>query len=282
MHNSAEQSKSSSIPGLSALSEIGKTKDKLEKRVKAKLFLGIVEILAMIFSEKEEKLNNISSAGATFSAISTASAINIAQDAIQAVRGGTASTGIDSYSPRVIDDGPSTPPLIPPAVDDGPSTPPLIPPAIDDGPSTPPLTPPVIDNGPSTPPLIPPAPDDGPSTPPLIPPAHKELEDMILFNSYNNLPNKGVWPKWNEGTDTIGEFKKKLDTLFGEVGNFIKDGPRSQGRKRYEWVLPNGTVVWWERHPYDRKNGAPSSHTEPHYHVNTSSDPHGKGFEGTD
>ncbi|NSB25137.1 hypothetical protein [Clostridium saccharoperbutylacetonicum] len=38
MHNSAAQSKSSSVPGLSALSEIGKIKDKLEKRLKLNSF----------------------------------------------------------------------------------------------------------------------------------------------------------------------------------------------------------------------------------------------------
>nr|WP_207715370.1 hypothetical protein [Clostridium saccharoperbutylacetonicum] len=257
MHNSAAQSKSSSVPGLSALSEIGKIKDKLEKKAKAKFFLGIVEILAVIYSENEEKLNNVASLGASVSAKSTAIAINAAQDAIQAVRGGNASTGIDSYSPRVIDDGPSTPPLIPPAVDDGPSTPPLIPPAIDDGSSTPPLTPPVIDNGPSTPPLIPPAPDDGPSTPPLIPPAHKELEDMILRAKV--VPKTGTWIP-------VGKTEEEWKTDHGyTLGPNTLNKKEGEHKKSFPLKDKNGNVIGRVDRGY-RVNG---NVVVDHVHLNT-------------
>ncbi|BCZ47336.1 hypothetical protein psyc5s11_34030 [Clostridium gelidum] len=293
VHNSISKSTSSS----NILSEIGEAKENLDKEIKTKLFLGTVTIIAYIAEreqmkkkQQEEMLQSIGGGVAASTELSTAATIKVAQDTIaelqteqgQGIGSTTSQTTEVSGSVAITNDGSIIPPLIPPAIDDGPITPPLNPPAIPDaGQITPPLIPPVIDAGQITKPLIPP-PDDGPIIPPLIPPALKELEDYILWATYNDLPNDGVWPKWNEGTDTVGEFKNELDKLFGQEGHFKKDGPNSKGRKRYEWVLPDGTIVWWERHPYDRKNGAPTSHTEPHYHVNTSSNPHGTGFEGTD
>ncbi len=157
----------------------------------------------------------------------------------------------------------------------------MVPPSISDEGTIPnPLDPP--DVGPITPPpLVPP--DDGPTNPPpLIPPAvaSKEFKDYINWAQYNNLPNQGVWLKGDPDKGERGEFKKKLDDLFGVVGTWIADG-NYKGRNRVEWVFPNGTTVWWEKHPYDRKKGWPSTHVDRHYHVNVDGQ-HGSGFKGTD
>ena len=118
-------------------------------------------------------------------------------------------------------------------------------------------------------------------------PERLDIDNLILKNDgnsiYNSLPNKGVWPKGNpQDVNERIEFKKKLDDLFGVVGEDVPDGKTTKGRKAYKWAFKDGTVVIWEGHPYDRKKGYPKVHTERHYHIILPDETHLLGFFGKD
>ena len=58
-----------------------------------------------------------------------------------------------------------------------------------------------------------------------------------------------------------------MDKLTGVKGKRVLDTPATPGRNKTVWELPNGNRVVNEKHPYDKGQGAPESHTGWHWHV---------------
>jgi hypothetical protein len=66
---------------------------------------------------------------------------------------------------------------------------------------------------------------------------------------------------------------QKMDTLLGFEGERVPDGDYP-GRNKVQWKPASSVKITYEEHPYDIPRGAPSSHTGPHWHLDTPGNPH--------
>ena len=77
-----------------------------------------------------------------------------------------------------------------------------------------------------------------------------------------------VWP----------ETAEEMDEMLGIEGTRVPDGPTTPGRNKVTWEPNAHTKITFEQHPYDQ--GAPDSHTGPHWHLDTPAGSHERYFPG--